>query len=397
MIKLIRWILGYVKFEFSKGFIDGFVNACFVQGVNIYEIKRVDSKIYAKCSAKVYKSLHSLARQNGGVVKIIKRRGLLFPLLKLRGRWGLFAGALAFVMIINFLAGFVWNIEIVGNEKIGDKEILSFLQENDFYKGVYWNPVTADKLEGLIMASFEDCGWVHINRFGSTARVEISEGVIKPKVDDNKGVANLKATKDGVIVKTNVKSGWQVAFIGDGVTKGDILVSGVYENKDKDVNLFAHAGGEFIAQVNEPFGLTVSRYQKEKKYIYEKQYRCLSFFGVKIPLYIGFVDRKNSDTQVDASYIKLNGRELPIGIITTNMKKYIVSEVTLDDKALMELMNSKIDEKIESDFKEYELVSKNITVSLNADSAKAMGSIICLEDIGQEIMLYDKKPGLTND
>lgn len=397
MIKLIRWLLGYVNFEFSKGFIDGFVNSCFLQGVNIYEIRRVGTKLSAKCSAKDYKYLHTLARQNGGVVRITKRCGLLFPLLKLRGRWGLYAGALAFVIIINFLAGFVWNIEIVGNEKLSDKEIMTFLEKNDFHKGVYWNPGTADKLEGLMMASFEDCGWVHINRFGSTARVEISESVVKPKVDDNRGVANLKATKDGVIVKTNIKNGWQVAFIGDGVTKGDILVSGVYENKDKKINLFAHAAGEVIAQVNEPFNLSVSRYQKKKKYVYQKQYKSICFFGINIPLYIGFIDKKDCDITSSTSYIKLNGKELPIGIIKTDVKKYIVNEITLDDKALLELTNKKIDRKIEDDFKECELVSKNISVSLNADNAAAKGTIVCLENIGEEIMLYDEKPGLTKD
>lgn len=395
MIRFIRWLLGYVEFEFSKGFIDGFVNACYVQGINIYDVKRKGNTLSAKCSAKDYLLLHTIAHSNGGVVKIENKKGLLFPMLKLKGRWGLFAGALAFVLIINFLSGFVWNIEIVGNDIISDEQIMMFLEENDFYKGVYWNPAQADKLEGLIMASFEDCGWVHINRFGSNVRVEISESVAKPDVDDNTGVANLKAVKDGVIVQTNVKNGWQAAFVGDGVSKGDILVSGVYENKDKGVNLFAHASGEFIAQVNEPFSLSVSRCQKSKSYIYDKQYKAVSFFGMYLPLYFGRIDKLDCDVSTDVSYVMLNKNELPIGIIETHAKKYEVIENQLDDKALMELTNKKIDKKLEKEYANCQLISKDLSVSLNSDNAVVKGNVVLLENIGEEIMVYDKKPGLT--
>lgn len=397
MIRLFRYLFGYVYFEFSKGFIDGFVNSCYLCGVHVYDLKRKDNSVIAKCSAKDYKKLHTLAHKNGGVVRITKRVGLLFPLLRLRNRWGLFAGALAFVMIINFLGGFVWNVEVNGNEKIKTSELLTFCEKNGLYRGVYWSNENADKLEGLIMTSFEDCGWVHINRFGSTARIDISEAVLKPDVDDNTGVANLKATKDGVIVKTTVKNGWQSAFIGDGVTKGDILVSGVYENQDQKVNLFAHAAGEFIAQVNEPVKISVSRYQKNKKHIDSKEYKTLFFFGVKIPLYIGMIEKKDADITVNTDYLILNNKTLPIGMILTTAEKYIVEETVLDDNALMQLVNSEIDRKIKNEFREYEIVSKDIKVTLNAENAAAKGTVICLENIGEEVMLSDEKPGLTLD
>ena len=397
MIRFFRYLFGYVCFEFSKGFIDGFVNSCYLCGVNVYDMKRKDDSVFARCSAADYKKLHTIAHKNGGVVRIKKRVGLLFPFLKLKNRWGLFAGALAFVMIINFLGGFVWNVEVRGNDKIETVELLDFCEKNGLHSGVYWNNETADKLEGLIMTSFNDCGWVHINRFGSTARIDINEAVMKPDVDDNAGVANLKAVKDGVIVKTTVKNGWQTAFIGDGVTKGDILVSGVYENKDAKVNLFAHAAGEFIAQVNEPFEISVSRYQKNKSYIYSKQYKTFCFFGVKIPLYIGAVDKKNTDITDNADYIMLNGKTLPIGILTTTVKKYTVEETELNDNELMKLLNAETEMKIKNDFQSYEIVSKDIKVTLNSENGTAQGTVVCLEDIGEEVMLSYEKPGLILD
>lgn len=397
MIRFFRYLFGYVCFEFSKGFIDGFVNSCYLCGVNVYDLKRKDDSVFAKCSAADYKKLHRIAHKNGGVVRIKKRVGLLFPFLKLKNRWGLFAGALAFVIIINFLGGFVWNVEVRGNDKIETGELLAFCEKNGLHSGVYWSNENADKLEGLIMTSFDDCGWVHINRFGSAARIDISEAVIKPDVDDNTGVANLKAVKDGIIVKTTVKNGWQTAFIGDGVTKGDILVSGVYENKEKKINLFAHAAGEFIAQVNEPFEISVSRYQKNKSYMYSKQYKTFCFFGIKIPLYIGAVDNKDTDITENGEYLILNGKTLPIGIIKTTAKKYTVEEIQLNDNELMKLVNTETEKKIKNDFGSYEIVSKDIKVTLNAENGTAKGRVICLEDIGEEVMLSDKKPGFMLD
>ena len=390
MVRLIRWLLGYVKFTFSGGFSDGFVNSCFEEKINVHSLKIDKNILYGECLAKDYFKLHSLARKSGGKTKIIKKRGVIFPLLKLRNRWGLFAGIIIFVCLISFLSGFVWNLEIIGNERISEKEITEFLIENNLKRGASWRSIDKDKIENLMMASFDDCAWVHINEIGTTARVEINETVAKPEVKKNYKAANVKAIKDGLIVKAVVNKGWAVAKVGDSVVKGDLLISGVYDGEKKKTNLFASASGEYIAEVKEKFSLTVGRRQSYKAYKEERIFKKLSFFGIQIPLYLIPFEKQNSEIKISSNYLKLNSNELPIGIITIKEKRYIPQTRLLSDSELQKLTEQEIEKKLGEDFGDFEIIKKNIDIALQSDEAVAKGEIICLENIGEEVKIKIK-------
>ena len=386
MVRFFRWLLGYVKFSFSGGFTDGFVDNCYQNKINVHNLKNNKGLVYGECLARDYELLHIPARKSGGKIKIIKKCGLPFFLLKLRNRWGLFVGALIFVCIISFLSGFIWNVEIVGNERVSDKEIISFLDENNLKRGAYWKSIDKDKIENLMMAGFDDCAWVHINELGTTARVEINETVKKPKIT-SKAPSNLKAKKDGMIVKTSVTSGWQVARVGDSVIKGDLLISGIYDSEKKKGNQFANSSGEYIAQVKEPFSLTVARKQSYKAYKEERVFKKLCFFGLEIPLYIIPYETKNAELTENGDYLKLNSTELPIGIKTIKEKRYTPNSIMLSDNELSRLVKKETEKKLKEDFSEYEILKKNIDISLGADEATVKGSLICLENIGEEVKI----------
>ena len=384
MVRLFWWFLGYVKFCFLGGFIDGFINQCYEEKINIQKLKTKNGVLYGECLAHEYIKLHSVARNNGGKTRVIKKHGFIFPLLRLKNRWGLFVGGIMFICIISFLSGFIWNIEIIGNSKISESEIVEFLDKNNLRRGVPWRSVEKDKIENLMLASFDDCAWVHINEFKTTARIEINETVKKPKITSKK-TANLKAKKDGHIVKASVTSGWQVAKVGDSVTKGDLLISGIYESEKKKGNQFAHASGEYIAEVKESFSLTVSRKQSYKSYKEERVFKRLCFFGIEIPLYFIPYETKNTELEAECSYLKINNNELPIGIITINERRYTVKSRLLSDSELQKLTENEINKKLDEDFSEYEIKKKNLKTAINANEATVSGEVICLEDIGETV------------
>lgn len=391
MIRLFRWIFGYVEFVFKNGFADGFINDCYNQKINLHNIKKDKNELAAICVPSEYMKLHRIALKHGGTVKITKRKGLLFPAMRIWNRAGILLGIVAFITIINFLGGFVWQIDVSGNEKISDREIIDFLESNGYYEGVYNKSVDKDLLEDLMMASFKNLAWVNINQHGSTATVELREAVMRPKVTNTKGYYNLKSKKDGTIVSAKATNGWQVARVGDGVTKGDLLVSGIYESEKNKINLYTHASGVYIARVNEQFSITVNRQQTYKQYTGEYKFKSIIFFGIKIPLYIGSSKIQDSDITEYASYIRLNDKRLPIGLTEKTVRPYEAVTVELNDKELTKLINQKIDEKLSEDFADCEITKKDIDISLNANNAVAKGKLICLEDIGEEVEIKIKK------
>ncbi len=394
MIKFFRWLIGFVKFRFEKGFSDGFVSDCYREQLAVRNLCCRGEYLFGECPAGQYLALSRLARKHGGRLRVVKRRGLVFPFLKVKKRFGLLVGAVVFAVIVSFFSGFVWHIEIVGNDRISDGEILAFIDENGLREGVWWDGVDKSKIENLMMASFDDCAWVHINEIGTTARVEINETRKKPAVANTKGVANVKATQDGIIVKATVYDGWAAAKVGDSVTKGDLLISGVYEGEDgeKKAAQFAHARGEYIAQVTEPFELVVNRNQSREDFTTVKKYKTLLFFGLKIPLCLPAKGGQNTVSETDYNYIKINDNPIPAGVAITTVKRRQVATASLSDKELTELCSSEIDKKIKSNYADCEVLKKDLDINITADSAVVKGKVTALKNIGREVAVKIEKP-----
>ncbi len=389
MVRLLKWLLGYVSFKFINGFPQGFLNDCYSEKFNIQNVRIKDGALYAECPSGLYPHLRAVAKKNGGRLKIIKKHGLIFILSKIKNRWGIFVGAVVGIIFLSFISGFVWNIEIVGNSKLSEAELRSFAADYGFYEGAYWRSIDKGQVEDMLLASYEDIAWAHINRDGTSARLEINEGVLKPKTVKPKKYTNLKAKKDGIIVKTNVHSGWQVAKKGDAVTKGDLLISGVYTN-EKGSSQFARASGEYIARVKEKISVTVSRNQSRKKYLSEIKRKSLRFFFIEIPLYIGNTP-KNSEITAEEKMLELNEKKLPLGIVETTVRMYKNEVITLSDRELTELLNKETEKKIKEDFSDYEIIKRKIKTELKDDCAVSTGYLICHENIGKEVRLKIKR------
>lgn len=385
MIKVFRWIFGYVEFAFSNGFIDGFVNECYQEKVNIHDIKRSENKLTALCLAREYRKLHHIARHNGGAVKITKRKGALFVFLKIKSRLGLIAGAVAFLIIFNLLSGFVWSIEITGNRAIETAEITSFLEDNGFGIGTKWDSVSLSSLESIALSRYDEFAFFHINKYGSKAEIEIDEAVIPLEVDNAKGRYNLKATKDGIVTYTNIKRGWDIVKVGSAVAKGDILASGIHESELNKTNHFTHASGEVIAKTKEPISITISRTQTQKIYTDDRTKNSLIFFGIKLPLYIGKTATQSCEIEETSVFLKLNSKALPIGISTKSCKHFTLQEKELSDDELKNLLNLEIEKQLKNNYCDAEILDKKIKIKITKAAATANGEITALENIAEEV------------
>ncbi len=390
MIRFIRWLLGYVEFEFKKGFVQGFIGDIYADGIRAFHIKSEENRLTGGCHLGDYKKLHRLALKNGGTVRIVKKHGIIFPILRLRSRFGLVVGGFAFVMIICAVSGFVWQIDVVGNEKAETKNIVSFLEQNGLKKGVYWDNIDKDYLESLMLANFSDIAWAHINENGSVARIEISETIPKPELNQDDKITNVKATKDGIIVRNTAYEGWETVKAGDSVVKGDLLISGIYQSDKKKRSVFAHARGEVIAKVEEPFSLTINREQQYKRYTYQKTYKELYFFGIIIPLHLPIDYALQADVSKKSEYIRLNKRNLPIGINYKIYSYYDTCTKRLSDRELTKLMNEEIERSLSKKYADNEIIKREINVALNSDNSTAKGRIVTIQDIGEEVPVNKK-------
>lgn len=318
MIWIFRLLLGYVKFTFSGGFCEGFVNDCFTLGADIKNVELKNGALTAGCAAWEYKKLHRIAYCNGGRVKIVRKYGLPFLLSPLKNRFGFFIGAVLFCFIISFFGAFVWNVEIVGCERVSEANIRTYLEQNGLKSGAMWSAFDRDALEYDLQSEFEDLSWAHINKIGATARVELNERRLAETPNENE----LKGIDA--------------------------------ERREISVN--------------------VSRQQSRIYLTSTKKYYTLRFFSLKVPLHFK-INKCDAELEYQKK-LNIKGVDLPIGFSVTEEQFLRADKYELTDKELKALALRRLNIKEKQEFDGYETVNKNITYNIEQDFCTATGAYV---------------------
>lgn len=390
LINLFRWFFGYVKFKYSGGFREDFINDCFQAGFNLKNIRLNESELTAQTGIKTYKQLHKIAFSHGGKVNIYKRKGFPFLFSSLNNRWGFFLGLVYLVFFVSFMGSFVWNITVMGNNRVTEVKIVDYLAKNGFKIGTRWENIDKEQLEIAVLSDFEDVAWISINKFGSTAQIEINETVSKPDMTEN-NITNVKAARDGEIVRVEVRGGWAEIHEGDAVAAGDLLISGIRESEVDEENHYTHAHGSVYAKVNIEIPISINRNQDERITVRSREYKSLSVFGMKIPLYLN--KEKGSAVETEQkTYLVINSYRLPIGMITEKSDYFETETKLLSDEALETLARAELEKKKTQELEGCEILAEKVEINMDESGCKITGKYNCIQDIAQESeILFDIK------
>ena len=349
--------MGYLVIEFSGEFCEEILNIAARNHISLWNLTYRKGKITGCITIKDFKRIRLLKRKGKTKIKILERCGLPFKTVRYKGRAGFIIGAAIFVFVLNFLSGFIWNIEVCGNKRLESEEILKTCEELGIKIGISSRSINSSMMSQKLALKLSDVAWASFNVEGSKLTVNITE--TKLKEDDSKKPKNVKSTADGIIEKIDITGGEAQIKIGDTVREGDLLVSGVYESMNATV--FDQPTGTITAKTERVFRESA----KFKQVVFEDSgktvvHRVLSIFNFNIPLYIGDVSDEYTEKSIKKN-IKLIGKELPIGITTKEFN--IQNKVTLQYNAeeLQEILEKKINEQIKKlKITEYETVDTKI-------------------------------------
>lgn len=322
---LVNYIFGYLNIEIEGYYIERFINTCISKNIFLWGIKRTRSTILqANIGAEDFKEGIKVAKKHGCRVKIKSKHGFPFIRKKYKKRKAFITSCLIVFSTIYILSKFVWNIEIVGCNKISQNEIMEYLQEDGLKIGVLKNKINKEDIINKIRYQREDVAWIGIDIDGTNAVVKIVEAESRPEIIDENDYCNIVADKDGVIEKISAQNGTPMVKAGDEVKKGDIIIAGWLEGKYTGKN-YVNANGEIKATIiyTQSEKIRKKQTKKEKTDNLENKY-AIKFNNFKINFYKTLSKYKNYDTMYTSKKIKLfSNFYLPIEII-----KYTNNEVT---------------------------------------------------------------------
>ena len=308
MLWIYRFTVGFVEVEFSGDVAEVILNICAKNGISLWNIKRKAEKIRCFMTVRDFKVLPSLAKKSGIRVHILKKFGLPFIINRYKRRFGIPVGAALFFCFLYFMSAFIWTVEVKGNKTVPESEVLFACEKIGIKEGVLKSKIDPQIAKQELLLDLNSLAWASVNIEGCRVTVNVTE--VKEKGEDNSVPTNLKAAADGIITKIDVTSGNCVVKAGDTVAKGQLLVSGVIEREHSTD--FVHSSGIITARTEREIKVSADykRTVGEKTGKVKKR-SVLTFFGIKIPLYLGKVNG-SFESHKDAKQASLLGKKLPI-------------------------------------------------------------------------------------
>ena len=385
-IKIIfNYIIGYIRISIEGYYIERFINICGNEKITIWNLKRNKNvKLELNIGIKDLKKVAKIAKQTKCKIKIIKKKGLPFLFNRYRKRKLFFVFLLVIIIGLGISSNFVWNIQIVEEDKESIENLYQDVVESGLEIGKMKSKINTKDIINKVRLKRNDIAWMGIELKGTNAIVKVVKATAKPEIVDDNEFCNIVSDKQGIITKINAQNGTIAIKVGDTVNVGTTLINGWMEGKYTGLR-YVHAKGEIQAKV---------WHTKNKKILYnatektetgniENKYQIkinnfeinlskrLSKFKIYDTIVLENKFKIFSDFYLPISLVKITNKE-----IKEEQKNYNVEQAKdLGIEQLQEELDNEIEDKSK-------VVNKIINTYEKEDGIEVYVTYEVLEDIG---------------
>lgn len=249
-IKIIfNYIIGYIRISIEGYYIERFINICGNEKITIWNLKRNKNvKLELNIGIKDLKKVAKIAKQTKCKIKIIKKKGLPFLFNRYRKRKLFFVFLLVIIIGLGISSNFVWNIQIVEEDKERIENLYQDVVESGLEIGKMKSKINTKDIINKVRLKRNDIAWMGIELKGTNAIVKVVKATAKPEIVDDNEYCNIVSDKQGIITKINAQNGTIAVKVGDTVNVGTTLINGWMEGKYTGLR-YVHAKGEIQAKV----------------------------------------------------------------------------------------------------------------------------------------------------
>ncbi|MBE3556607.1 MAG: sporulation protein YqfD [Firmicutes bacterium] len=225
---LLHFLRGYVVLRLRTLRLQRLLQQCAQDGILVWDLQHSGHNEYTlSLSTEDFLRLRPLLQETHSQIHLVSKKGLPFLLRQWRRRWPLIAAVFAFVSTVILLSQFVWIIQISGNHTYTAAELRQLLQEAGVHPGIArWSLPQPEALADELLQRAPGLAWAEVEQDGIRLHVHVAERAERREPSLSKP-RNLVAIQDGVITKMVVIRGTPMVHVGDHVTTGQVLISGV--------------------------------------------------------------------------------------------------------------------------------------------------------------------------
>jgi similar to stage IV sporulation protein len=386
MLTIVNFLRGYLEVEISGPFPERFLNICSQNGVSFWQLERTGpDRLMARVRVMEFERLKELAKNAFCEVRTVSKKGAPFFVWRFRKRYLFIAGFLLFASSLYFSSLRIWEIDVVGNVGISDERILSNLEDLGVRIGALTSSIDPEEIENSMILRIPELRWLTVNVYGSRATVEVRERIMPPEVLNEKVPCNIVAGKAGIITKITVLEGKAQAAVGDTVTEGQLLASGVVDTATGARLLHAVARVEARTWYTLTAKMPMYVDLKEHTGKIKKKYALL-VANLRINLHFdSSIPYTRCDKIIRKRQLALpGGFILPFSWVTEEYREYDVTNGQIDTETAISILRRNLTDRLEMLVGEGEIVRTDYRLGTGGNIYMMTLTAECIEDIAKE-------------
>ena len=340
-------------------------------------------EVYGRIYGNNQNKLENLASKNSMQLISLNKTGIVYWLMPYKKRIGIFLGFLISIVLIFFMSNTVIKIRILGCDENLYKKVYSALEINGVLPGKFIPSLDFSTIEMNMLEDVEEISWIAIRSTGGVLTVSVSPATPKPEILTRRLPCNIISTKDAQIVEVQVYAGQLTVLLGDGVKKGDLLVSGfVVDGYGKSAKYHAYA--KIIGQYEDIICFE-QPYYEEIKVTSNKAYnrKYFNFFSLKCPLFIGEKVKGEYSYTERTNNFSVFTLKIPLGITHCSYSPYEIKGFYYTQEEARQRLNEKMEVYEMNFLSDKEIISREISETINENSISYSVRYLIKGEIGQ--------------
>ena len=326
---------------------------------------------------------------NGVTTEVYYLHGLPAFFYRYRTRVGAMVGAV-FALVLTVLSSrFIWQIDVVGNSRMTDEEVLSVLAAEGVFEGAYVGKIDPLSVANRCVMKSDEIAWMSVNIVGNCVEAVVLEYSDKEILPNDTVPSNIVAKKSGIVRRIEVESGVAMVKEGTVVQEGQLLISGVNQLRNESYIYQPAKGHVFVETLGE---ITVEESILSEKKVYSgevfdstsyifftKSKKFTEDYG-NLPPTCDRIEKKER--------VMLFGKiPLPIWIVREAYYPFVFEAVTLSEREA----KAKALAKAWLQLTQGELVWAEETYSFEGGVAKVTLRYRMIEDVAENLPLFEGK------
>lgn len=320
--KILHWLIGCAEFEII-GDHARFLNITAKSGFSLWGFCKRDGTACVTCRARDYKRLRPLARRCHVRLKCRRKSGLPFYVNRILHRKGMVIGVGCAVAIYAFLGSFVWGVSVQGTDTLTDFSVLNAAKKSGVYIGVSKKDFVPRLAAHNIIAELPELKWAAVNTDGCFVEISVSESAQTPQITDDTVWSNIVAGRAGTVLSIEAEHGRPEVSVGDTVAEGDLLISGLYQEKldpyspvpDDPYHSLGAARGSVIAETYREFTVEIPSVISKQQSTGRRQVNWFfNAFGLRLPLGLNTIPQGDFRAYSKTNILTALGTPLPVSI-----------------------------------------------------------------------------------